>query len=479
MGKSKSNFFLKNILLFSIGGFLPKLLSFVLVPLYTGYLTTQEYGRAEILIVTVALLLPVISLNIQEAVMRFSMDDKVETKTVFSIGVKTVLVSSLVLFAILFGILIIFDGLLSYIEIGFIFAYYLFGSIYNLFSYFCRAINQSKIIMIGSILNSFITLSVSVLLIAVFGIGYKGYLIALVSGPFVASVIMFVFAKIYKYINIKTNKEIRKMMLVYSIPLIFNEIAWWINSASDRYIVSWICGLSISGIYAVAYKLPNILATVQTIFSQAWSISAIKEYDSNDTDGFIGKTFSNMSMIMTVGCTLLLLLNIPMSKILFSKDFFKAWFFVPPLMVSAVVNSKIRFLGSLLSAVKDTKTIAMTTVLGAVINVIGNIVLTFAIGAYGAALSTLLGYLINLFIRENKVKKYISAKYNKVTDKISLLVLCAQMALAYFGVKTIVFQLLCAIAIFIIYRNDIKDMVVTFIKNVKLQISNGSLRKGQ
>lgn len=75
-------------------------------------------------------------------------------------------------------------------------------------------------------------------------------------------------------------------MMDYSRPLIANSIAWWINNASDRYIVIFFCGLAENGIYSVASKIPSILNIFQSIFNQAWTLSAVKDFDSEDKHGF-------------------------------------------------------------------------------------------------------------------------------------------------------------------------------------------------
>ena len=75
-------------------------------------------------------------------------------------------------------------------------------------------------------------------------------------------------------------------MIAYSAPLVLNAIGWWVNSASDRYVVTWLCGLAVNGIYSVGYKIPSIINVFQTIFNQAWFLSAVKEFDPQDKDGF-------------------------------------------------------------------------------------------------------------------------------------------------------------------------------------------------
>ncbi|MFR7798074.1 MAG: oligosaccharide flippase family protein [Collinsella sp.] len=159
---------------------------------------------------------------------------------------------------------------------------------------FCRGIDEVRAVAVSSIVNSVITLTCNIVFLTVFRWGLTGYLMANTIGSAIAMVYMFVSARLYRFIDFKPNHGLRTEMYLYSFPLIFSVVAWWVNSASDRYILSWICGVGVSGVYAVAYKIPSILSMFGNVFSQAWSISAIKEFDPDDSDGFFGRTFGLM-----------------------------------------------------------------------------------------------------------------------------------------------------------------------------------------
>ena len=73
---NRYRYLLKNIGLLTLSSFATKLLSFFLVPLYTNILSTTEYGTYDLFNTTIGVLLPILTLNIQEAVMRFSIDSK-------------------------------------------------------------------------------------------------------------------------------------------------------------------------------------------------------------------------------------------------------------------------------------------------------------------------------------------------------------------------------------------------------------------
>lgn len=63
-------------IVFAIGSFGSKLITFFLVGFYTYYLSKSEYGTADLLINSVNLLLPVVSLSVSEGVLRFVLDSK-------------------------------------------------------------------------------------------------------------------------------------------------------------------------------------------------------------------------------------------------------------------------------------------------------------------------------------------------------------------------------------------------------------------
>ena len=91
---NRYKYLLKNIGLLTLSSFATKLLSFFLVPLYTNILTTTEYGTYDLFNTTIGVLLPILTLNIQEAVMRFSIDEKNSRKSIVTIATRYLLISN-------------------------------------------------------------------------------------------------------------------------------------------------------------------------------------------------------------------------------------------------------------------------------------------------------------------------------------------------------------------------------------------------
>ena len=89
---------LSNTLLISMGTFGSKILVFLMVRFYTGYLTPADYSTADLITQTANLLFPIISLGITEGVFRFAMDKNADRKAVFSSGLFLIFLGSLFFF---------------------------------------------------------------------------------------------------------------------------------------------------------------------------------------------------------------------------------------------------------------------------------------------------------------------------------------------------------------------------------------------
>jgi O-antigen/teichoic acid export membrane protein len=358
---NKHKYLAKNVGLFSISSFVPKILSFVLIPIYTNCLTTAEYGVSDLLTTTVSLLLPFFTLDIQDAVMRFALDKKYEKSDVFTVALRIILIGTgLVTLGAFVASTLKIPGLENSYLIFFVLMYFT-TALSNSLTMFCRGIDKVNVLVVGGILQSVIMLSANILFLVVFKWGLTGYLLANTLGSLVAVFWYFFGAKLHQYIAKNVSKNVLKDMVRFSFPLIFSVTAWWINSASDRYVLTWMSGVAISGLYAVSYKIPVILSVFATIFYQAWSISAIKEFDKDDKDRFISNMYDMMSFSMAFVCSCVIVLNVPVAKILYTNEFFEAYKFVPPLLIGIVFNTMALFIGSIFSVVKDTKTLSVTS----------------------------------------------------------------------------------------------------------------------
>lgn len=457
--KEKYMELLKNLGLFFIAGFLPNALAFFMVPLYTRCLSTAGYGTVDLLINTVQFLMPLLTIQIQDAVLRYAMDKSCDKREVFSIGMHIVGGGFFLLCIVCTGLQL--TGMIK-LAGGYLFFFllnYLAGALNNVFSFFCRAIDRVKILTVGSVLNMLLVVICNLLFLLKFQWGVYGYLAANSIGMLTETFYIIWKAKLYRYFEPKVrNKTLCKEMLHFSAPLILSALSWWVNNASDKYIVTFFCGVSAVGVYSVAYKIPTILKVFSDVIAKAFSISAIKGFDPGDKDGFMGKSYSMFSFVMTVVCSLLILSNVFLAKILFAGEFFEAWRYVPPLLLSILMNQLSMSCESIFVAAKQTKTISWTAAAGAIINTAANFLLIPKFGPYGAAVATAIGFVCFWGLRYNRLTKIVHLKNNFKQEVFSYLLLTAQAAVAYQGNRFWYIQVLILCLILILYRKFLGEV---------------------
>ena len=451
----KYKYLAKNIGLLTLSSFATKLLSFFLVPLYTNILTTTEYGINDLFLTTIGVLIPVLTLNIQEAVLRFALDRKYDRDSVISIGIHYLFLGT----GIVLGLLV-FNGIFGFFEMftnyaGYFFLMFLSQALAGILTSYIRGIDKISDLSISSILNAGIIIGCNILFLVVFKWGLIGYFLANIMGPLIQCVYLVIRGHVLKNIfTWRHDKNVSKEMLDYSRPLILNAIGWWLNNAADKYVVIYFLGLSENGIYSVAGKIPSILNIFQSIFAQAWTLSAVKDYDPEDKSGFFANTYATYNCFMTLGCSAIIVMDRFLAGLLYAKDFFEAWRYVPWLTIAIVFGSLAGYLGGFFSAVKDSKVFAQSTLIGSGFNVIVNFALTPMIGAMGAAIATCASYAIVWIIRLLHSRKYVKFKIKLVRDLSTYMVLILQTCILYFFSGDVLYVIEILLFVIVIYLHN-------------------------
>ena len=174
----------KNIGLLTLSSFATKILVFFLVPLYTNILTTTEYGTYDLFNTTIGVLIPILTLNIQESVMRFSLEKKYSRNAIITIGAKYLLISNII---VIIGLEInsIFNiSILVKQYAIFFFLMYVTQSMSGIIISYIRGIDKIAELSVSSVIASFVTIGLNIVFLAVFKWGLMGYFLANIVGPF-------------------------------------------------------------------------------------------------------------------------------------------------------------------------------------------------------------------------------------------------------------------------------------------------------
>lgn len=458
-------YLIKNVGILAVGNFTTKLLNFFLIPLYTSVLTTTEYGEFDLLNTTIGLLVPIFTLNIFEGIFRYSLDKQTNKVNLLRIAWKYFLLSFIPLCLIIgvnlaFDIVPVFNMYLCYFVLM-----YAFNALSAILNSVAKGLENLKIIAFSGVLSSLVVIVSNILFLLVFKCGLAGYFTATILGTAVQCICIILGIRIWRFRTVSRKKEhidrdLEKQVISYSKPLIANSIGWWINNVSDRYVVTMFCGLATNGIYSIAYKIPTFLNVLTSIFNQAWNLSAIKDFDKDDKDGFFSTTYTIYNCFMLLVCSIMILLNKLLATFLYADDFYTAWKYVPFLVISFFFGALSGHLGAIFAAVDRTDIYSKSTITGAVINTILNVFLVYYIGVMGAAIATLTSYFIVWVIRYYHMSKFIRIRINLRRDLLSYAALVLQAVIMVIVTKPLymyLLQLLILSILTLMYAKDIRN----------------------
>lgn len=427
---NRKKYLAKNTALFALNNIGTKLIVFLLVPIYTNALETNEFGVADLVTTLSSIVVPVISLNIHEAVMRFSLDQDAKHNRIQSIGIATIAISIIV------GLLIIPLSkkweLLSPYAVYF-YMYCVTQGIYNI----CLAVLRGKEKLVSyAICNIIVTFTgaiLNILFLAYFHLGISGYFLGFIISYVVGCIYSIISSKLYKVLsNFRIDWELAKKMCAYSLVLIPNSLMWWIMNASDRLMVISIVGLAANGIYAVSYKIPSAISTVSVIFNQAWSYSAIHEENSKDRNTFNEKMYNYLFEFQLLVTSALLMFIKPLMKVYVAESYYSAWMYIPPLLFGYFFMSLGTFFSTQYTVQKDSKGFLFSGLFGALVNIILNLILIPRFGPLGASIATAAAYISVFAYRVHDTKKYFAIKWASCQKLISIILLLLMCFCNYF-----------------------------------------------
>lgn len=409
-GRGKS--LLKNTAILFVGTLLPRLASIVTLPILTGYLTKEEYGTYDLVTVLVSLLLPAITLQIQAAAFRHLIDVRDDHQSKVRIISNTLFFSlsaslvALMLFAIFAEVGSLQSKVLMCI-------YFLVDMLFVESQQFARGLGELKRYSRAAVFNTVITLVLALVLIRVLRMGLVGCMIMLIASTTAGLLYIVISCRLLGYVSVRAidPEEIRGL-IAYSWPLVPNALSEWVIRLSNRLFITYYLGLAASATFAVAYKIPQILNLIQNPFVMAWQENASITIDDEDSPQYYSTMFRTLFDFLA-GCVGLLLAFCPILFALFVRgDYDDTYRHIPVLMVAFLFQCLSGYLGGIFVALKQTKSVGMTTVAAGALNLMIDAVGIPMFGLSAAALGVLISYALLCIYRMYKLSVRASLTYN-------------------------------------------------------------------
>lgn len=395
--QDRSTRFLKAIGLYAIGNLGSRILTFLMVPLYTYFVSSSDYGLYDLYLTLIISVIPLMILQLRDGAFRFMIDNKDvnQRKLVVTFAYKVVITTSLMVVAL--GVVLSIYYPIRYLWYAIVMLIVM--SFYEVVVQMVRGLEDTVCFVKAGILSSVGIGVFSVILVVFFNLG--------VAGIFVANILARIVALIY--IEIKTQMiqtyftirpeygELKKEILRYSLPLLPTMLCWSIITGCDRFFVERYLGLDVNGMYAVAWRFASILQTLATVFFQAWQEMALTQYYSRDRDEFFSKTM-NLYIYMLV---YILIISSFLIKInygwLVDQEYYYGVIWVFPISTTMLIFALSNFVDLGYQYAKETRKALPALFIATIVCLVLNSVLIQYMDVWGVIFGTMMSQL-GLFI---------------------------------------------------------------------------------
>ena len=445
MENKKYTSLIKNTIIFALGGVGSKLILFLLVPLYTNYLTTAEYGTADLVFTVGQIVIPFASCGIFAAVIRFGISQNYNQNNV--LRSSFVIISTGALATIILTPLLRFYKALSDWK-WYLCVYVITELFASVEMNYLKAKEKNRSYAIVSVTRTLILAVSNIVLLVFLKTGVSGYLLSTIIAAIYAVLVSCITGGLIHDLEESVfDRSLTKEILIFSFPLIFNGISWWIIHSSDKVMIEMMISASALGIYSVAVKIPSVINVVVSVFSQAWSISSIKEIEGDNDTNFFNSVFERFSTLIFVVTIVAIALSKPFMTIYVGKSFNTACMYVPLLLVSAAFGSIGTFFGAFYGPINKNVLIMYSTIAGGIVNVAINYLTIPSLKIWGAVLGTVVTYVFIGLFRMLFALRYIKMRINWGT----FIVNCLIMSLSACAVSFEFYPLVITVAFLVIY----------------------------
>lgn len=397
----------KNTIILTVGKICTQFVSFFLLPLYTALLTPEEYGVVDLFSTYVTLLVPLFNWQFESGLFRFMLDCREDPKkqrqlfsTVFLVNIGQTL---LYLLAYL-----IFQRWMNSPYKLFLLLDVMLNILLSTLLQFPRGLGNNSAYAFASFLSASSTVVLNVVLIAGFQMGAYGMFWASSIAKAMTIVYLMLSQKVWRYIRVKAfSKDVFKNVLRYSLPLVPNQLSWWVVGVSDRTVISYVLGMAANGIYSVANKFSTVFITFYNIFNMSWTESVALHINDEDRDAYLQQMVNSMYRLFSALCLGVIACMPFVYPMMINEQYAEGYPHVPILLVAILFQIIVGLYSAVYVAMKKSTEIAKTSFFAAAINLVVDVILIRFIGLYAASLSTLAAYMTMAVYRYFHVQKFV------------------------------------------------------------------------
>ena len=411
----ESKLLAKHSLIYGLGTLLNRIASFLLLPVYTRFLSVHDYGIKELVGLSTDVIGILLATAISSSIYRFYFEyqDTTDRNEVISSAVITIAVIGLVALSILScATKAMAKYILDSSDLYYFFLISLcsmwFQALNNIGYLYLRANQQSLKFITLSFGKLMLTIGLNVYFLCFLKTGVVGVLISTLITSILMSIVL-ILPLLYR-VGVKFSHRKIKEIVKYGMPLIPAQLAGFVVNLSGRFFIKGYCSIAEAGLYSLGARFGSLPGDfISGPFNQTWQPRRFELCKETNSEKIFGKIFTYFLVVMTLAGLGVSILTRDVLMIMAGEEFWSAYKVVPILVLASIVLSFQYHFDMGLLIKKKTKYLAYINMSNALVVLVLNFFLIQLYGVYGAAYVILIGFVYRV-----SMTYYFSSKYYRI-----------------------------------------------------------------
>ena len=467
--------------IFAVGQVLTRATGFFLIPIYTRFLTPEDYGIIGILGVVVVLTTSVLSLGASQSQMRYYHEYEEDRRKVgellFSINV------------LLFGFAIVVCGALTalgkplfqhlidnpaitfvpYVVIAIWMSF--FTVVSQLISYYYVTTKQFAFCAVLQFVQFILTAGFIILFVVFMKQGALGSIKGGLIGLAVFSAV-FYWPYARSFVRHLNTDHVRKVLRM-GLPIMVHATAAAAMVSLDKLILNKYLSLSSVGIYTLGYKFGLVMSIVVMSINRAWTPNYYELMKQQELDRAreIRRMFCVWITAIGALCIGVGAWSREVVELLTTEEYFSAATVIPPILLGFFFQGVYFFMSGPIFYFKKTYLLPFMTVAAALLNVGLNIILIPKLDIMGAAITTAVSFLFLALAAYFLGRRYFDPHFEWIRLSLLMLVISVASIASIWGEPGLVFKICMVVGylvlcflFFPVYLKPFVQRVVAYVR---------------
>ncbi len=399
----------RDFLVYSVGVIGSKLMTFIMLPVYTHFISDPaEYGYFDLCLTLCFMLMPIVTLQMRDGAFRFLLEteESERRKRIVTFVGKTLFTSTMLTLFVAVCVWLIYPR--PYM--GYVVVMLIAMSFMDVYAQTVRGVGNNRSFVLLNILCSFL-IAILAIIFLLTGMGIKGLFLSNILARIIALAVVESRERVvvrYFKLSLRDVKAVGREILRFSLPLLPAGLCFSFIGFSNRYIIAHELSLFDTGIYSLASRLAAVVQAMALIFLQTWQENAIQQYDKPARSKFFSQMFNGYVVMFSLVIIVYVFSVKYLFGLLFNASYSESLAYLFPMCVVTMLSSLSSYFEIIYQCEKNTRRLLPPLIAAPVVSVLLSLLLIGRLGIHGVIISYGVTYLLLTIYRWIDTRRWVA-----------------------------------------------------------------------